>query len=147
MPVRLPRIPDRVFHILMALLVLALVVGVVRLVLLLGEESGVELAEATDAALSVPMAVERATGEPLPVRGFVFIEPGHLAPNLCFGRQRGEPPRCQGPFVSLRYLDVHRLDLTVADSPDGEVRYTRRPVVLYGEVRGLELAVREILSD
>ena len=129
------------------------IVGVVVVVLVLAGvnaffagDDGEDFEEVTsdETALAVADAINRNPGVAFAVRGWVYDDGAFL--QLCNGLIDGDPPRCRGPVLLLKNLDLRRLDLEEGDRDGTTVRYTAEPVVLGGTVDGTQLSVVEVLS-
>ena len=110
-----------------------------------GEADFVEV-ESDDAALDPDDAILRApVGTAIAVRGYVYDDGSFV--QLCDGLTGDEPPRCRGPALLLRGLDLARLALERDEIDGTTVLYTKEPIVLGGTVDGTQLDVVEVLSD
>lgn len=103
------------------------------------------MAEPREGELTVNEALGTVTERPIAVRGYVFMRE-RFPPELCTGRIPGEPPRCLGPSLVLRDLDLGRLDLRRFDDEGVEVVWTSEPVALLGRIDTATLTVTEILG-
>jgi hypothetical protein len=109
-----------------------------------GEPEFVEV-ESDDRALDPGDATLRApVGTAIAVRGYVYDDGAFV--QLCDGLTTEEPPRCRGPVLLVRGLDLARLAIIRAERDGATVLYTEEPVVLGGTVDGTALDVVEIFS-
>ena len=101
--------------------------------------------ESDDDALDPGDATLRApVGTAIAVRGYVYDDGAFL--QLCDTLSDDEPPRCVGPSLLLRGLDLARLALEEGEVDGTTVLYTDEPVTLGGTVDGTQLDVVEVLS-
>lgn len=91
-----------------------------------------------DATLRAPV------GTAIAVRGYIYDDGSFV--QLCDGLIDGDPPRCRGPALLVRGLDLARLSLTHGDVDGTAVLYSEEPVVLGGTVDGTQMDVVEVLS-
>jgi hypothetical protein len=110
-----------------------------------GEDDDFVEAESDDEALSVLDAINRNPGVSFAVRGWVYDDGSFV--QLCQGLYTEGEPRCRGPVLLLKNLDLARLDLEAGEWNGNEVRYTDEPVILGGTIDGTQLSVVEILSS
>lgn len=109
------------------------------------DEPAYEAVESDEAALDPGDATLRApVGTAIAVRGYVYDDGSFL--QLCDSLTDDDPPRCMGPSLLLRGLDLARLSLTEAEIDGTDVLYTDEPVTLGGTVDGTQLDVVEVLS-
>lgn len=136
----------RVATVVMFVVVLGLLL---RFVLALGDgDDGYTLPVADD-AYTVVDAIAVAVNDPIAVRGYVFDGDAREL-RLCAtraDREGGGPPRCVGPFLSLKGVDAGAFVLERGESTLGEVRWSADPVTLYGTLIGTEMQVQTVLAD
>lgn len=102
-------------------------------------------ADATAVVVDDVIAMDR--GERVAVRGYVFLD-ADAGSLLCAARTK-ESGRyaCAGSTLQLVGLDTSRLDLVVADEPDGGYdAWSRSTVALLGRADRLTFAVEDILG-
>jgi hypothetical protein len=127
-----------------ALVIAALAVLVVVGVAVFGGDDDtppVTQAESNDDGLSVGEAINRTPDVAFAVRGYVFDDGAFV--QLCQGIVHDKPPKCRGPSVLLRNLDLARVNLEESRG----VRYTAEPVLLGGRIDGTQLFVVDVLSS
>lgn len=117
------------------------VIGVVVWTLAGGnDQPTVRRAESNGDGLSVMDAINRAPNIAFAVRGYV-VDDGAFV-QLCNGLELSSPPKCVGPSLLLRNLDLARINLVTAKT----VKYTKDPVILGGNVDGTQLLVVDVLA-
>ena len=104
------------------------------------DEPSERIAESNKDGLSVNDAINRAPDVAFAVRGYVFDDGAFV--QLCQGIVLSDPPKCHGPSMLVRNLDLARVNLVRA----GTVRYTKEPVILGGRVDGTQLSVVDVLA-
>ncbi|MEA3019105.1 MAG: hypothetical protein QOI47_629 [Actinomycetota bacterium] len=95
--------------------------------------------------LSVGDAVNRAPTVSFAVRGFV-VDDGAFV-QLCESLLMTKPPKCRGPVMLVRNLDLARLNLKSGTRGGRRIRYTDQPVILGGRVDGTQLSVEDVLGS
>lgn len=103
------------------------------------------VAEPQPGELNVANSINRASLEPVVVRGHVFIGPGGLGLRLCHGRQNTDPPLCLGPFLDLDGVNEGSFSFEAAKADAGTVKWVPEPLALRGTVDGTRMAVSEVL--
>lgn len=95
--------------------------------------------------LNVADAINRASMDPVVVRGHVFIGPGGLGLRICNGRQNTDPPLCLGPFLDLDGVNEGSFSFETGKADEGIVKWVPEPIALRGTVDGTRMAVSEVL--
>lgn len=95
--------------------------------------------------LNVASAINRASMDPVVVRGHVFIGPGGLGLRICNGRQNTDPPLCLGPFLDLDGVNEGSFSFETGKADEGIVKWVPEPIALRGTVDGTRMAVSEVL--
>lgn len=125
----------------------AVILGGRMLYELLTAESAVEVVEPRQGEMDVERAIGVAGPEPVAVRGYVFEGPGGLGLRLCNGIQKGDPPRCLGPFLDLYQVNRASFDLVEGESDDGPVFHPKgRAVTIRGVIVGTAMTVQQVLQ-
>lgn len=106
----------------------------------------VTVAEPKPGELNVVNSINRASMEPVVVRGQVFIGPGGLGLRICNGRQNTDPPLCLGPFLDLDGVNEGSFSFKSAKADAGTVKWVPEPLALRGTIDGTRMAVSEVLS-
>lgn len=113
-----------------------------------GDDGGRDIREiaSDEAAIDPEDALARApAGKVIAVRGFVYDDGSFV--QLCDGLTGDDPPRCVGPSLLVKNLDLARLALEEAEIDGVSVLYTDEPIVLGGTVLGADITVTEVLSS
>jgi hypothetical protein len=94
---------------------------------------------------NVANSINRASSDPIVVRGHVFIGPGGLGLRICHGRQNTDPPLCLGPFLDLDGVNEGSFSFESAKADAGTVRWVPEPLALRGTVVGTRMEVSQVL--
>lgn len=138
---------ERLWQAAVVILLVLMVVALIRVVSLATDDSGpYEPIPESATAYSVIEAIAVAGTDQIAVAGYVFDGDGREL-RLCATREPLDPPRCVGPFLSLKNVNRGNFVVERGEGPFGRVWWSPGVVTVAGVIFGTEFTVTDILSD